>query len=1118
MPPPHRPVCGFRRRALPFSLAALSLAAPAFAQDSATNLPGNSPAAAARHARIQSRLAARPDAIPTLADELAGFPDFDIRVSPSGHPAPVLAAELEALYASNAWTLRNIAAAALARQVRSLAIDDDPLFATPRFIRSTEQFLTPPADPRADPADTIARFIAAHADLVQIDPREIPAARLSRNFLTQLNGARHLTFQQQVHSPAKPPLDLFGCEIRATLSRCGELVNISSTMIPRPAAGFALPPAKLSAADAIILAAASVGISLDQPPVQAESSAATGSSPTRWVPIPGLRAADPITTTPIAFPRSRTDVRPAFSVVIPAPGVGHTYDVIIDAATGELLHRTNRLVWDTTQPIRFRVFTGDSPSPYIPTRPFPDSFQPPIVAPELVTISPQSVAPFSRDGWIPDGGLETIGNNIAAHLDLNSDNLPDLPRPAATLIGDTRFFDFPIDLALPPSSYRAAAVAHLFYYGNLFHDIAYQLGFDEPAGNFQTSNFGRGGVGNDAILADAQDGDGLGNRVNNANFDTSGADGSTARVQMYLWDGPDPDRDGDLDAAIAFHEFTHGLSIRLHNGLVLAQSRALGEGWSDFFALSLLAAGADPNANYAFGPYSTYLRFSPAFNTNYYFGIRRFPYSTRLEINPTTFADIDANQISFPPSVPRNLEHENTAGESHNAGEIWCNALWECRAAMWQGSGATGGPAANLAMLRLVTDAMKLSPANPTFVQARDAIFQADLLNHDGAHRVPLWLAFSRRGLGVGAIAPNALATIGVIESFQNPFRADFSVIDGLPARLAPDQPTTIRLAITPVDLDIIPGTARLNISADFAPTTTIPFEISSPNEYSAQIPPQRCASYVRFWFSVQTSFGEKVDPPVGAYSIPVFTTAQSVVFDDFETDTGWTLGPGTATGGAWVRADPVGTAAQPEDDHSQAPGTTCWVTGNGPPGGSIGAADIDSGFTTLLSPAFNLAAYGDARISYWRWFSTGAGANPFSDVFRIDVSTDNGATWTNAETLGPDQSPDTMPGWRFSSWSLRSLGLAPTAAVRIRFIASDEGAGSIVEAALDDFSIEALLCTPVPTCPGDFNRDGALGIQDLFDYLRAYFNADPAADLDHSGDFTVQDIFDYLNLFFTPC
>src|SRR5262249_37592937 len=174
----------------------------------------------------------------------------------------------------------------------------------------------------------------------------------------------------------------------------------------------------------------------------------------------------------------------------------------------------------------------------------------------------------------------------------------------------------------------SAAVVQLFYLNNFMHDKLYELGFTEAAGNFQSNNFGRGGLGNDAVQADAQDGGGF----NNANFSTP-PDGSPGRMQMYIFSNPSPRRDGDLDAEVVLHEYTHGLSNRRVGGGVgisALQSQGMGEGWSDFYAISLLSeAGDDVNGVYAAGAYASYLIGAGALQ-NYYFGIRRYPYTTDM--------------------------------------------------------------------------------------------------------------------------------------------------------------------------------------------------------------------------------------------------------------------------------------------------------------------------------------------------------------------------------------------------------------------------------------------------------------------------------------------------------
>src|SRR5271170_6021393 len=115
-----------------------------------------------------------------------------------------------------------------------------------------------------------------------------------------------------------------------------------------------------------------------------------------------------------------------------------------------------------------------------------------------------------------------------------------------------------------------------------------RYGFDEVSGNFQQYNFGRGGQENDAIVANAQDGNGF----NNADFMTP-PDDQQGRCRMYLWSTALPYRDGDLEAGIIIHELSHGLSTRLTGGpansgcLGWGESGGMGEGWGGMFSLFL---------------------------------------------------------------------------------------------------------------------------------------------------------------------------------------------------------------------------------------------------------------------------------------------------------------------------------------------------------------------------------------------------------------------------------------------------------------------------------------------------------------------------------------------------
>ena len=112
----------------------------------------------------------------------------------------------------------------------------------------------------------------------------------------------------------------------------------------------------------------------------------------------------------------------------------------------------------------------------------------------------------------------------------------------------------------------------------------------------------------------------------------------------------------------------------------------------------------------------------------------------------------------------------------------------------------------------------------------------------------------------------------------------------------------------------------------------------------------------------------------------------------------------------------------------------------------------MDGGTTTLLSPTLDLAGIANPKIGYWRWYSNTGGSNPGADVFVIDISNNNGASWTNVETIGP-AGVGTTGGWLRHDFLVSDF-VTPTSQIRMRFVASDLGGGSIVEAAIDDFDV----------------------------------------------------------------
>jgi hypothetical protein len=158
----------------------------------------------------------------------------------------------------------------------------------------------------------------------------------------------------------------------------------------------------------------------------------------------------------------------------------------------------------------------------------------PAVSAQAVVAGPGAGNVESPAGWLLASTVQKDvnirGHNVHSYLDTNHDNLPD---PGGTAVPDGNFLAA-ANLSVTPSSpgNKAVAVENLFYLNNVLHDTLYRHGFDELAGNFQTDNFGKGGLGADPVQAEAQDGSG----TDNANFATP-PDGRAPRMQMYLWTG-----------------------------------------------------------------------------------------------------------------------------------------------------------------------------------------------------------------------------------------------------------------------------------------------------------------------------------------------------------------------------------------------------------------------------------------------------------------------------------------------------------------------------------------------------------------------------------------------------
>jgi uncharacterized repeat protein (TIGR01451 family) len=733
--------------------------------------------------------------------------NFDVRVNGTASLTAAVAARPTASATLQAHAPAHIVAAVTARgqaaidfktRVPASTVEFAPGSLAPENVYSDAGPLTAPSS--AASFDIAKNFLHSESALYGLSDAEIDSLELLGESVSP-SGLRMLRVRQVING--RP---VFLSETRILLDAEGSVLRTLGALVPGAAAAAEADVNLISASTALVSAMSSVGIALDPAQVH-EQAALNGLPEARSVLVDNATISGEVSSTLVYFPLLPGTVIPAWQQVTFTKGSG-AYTTIVDAATGTLLWRKNIQNNASTQNARFSVYvqsdgvTPTSPAPHAPTTQAPGAgTQFPAIARTIVQMFTAQNTTASPNGWVTDGLTTTTGNNVDAYLDLDnddaataSDGLDNNGRPIGNLDASARNRDFlgstPHDYGYTPapsgsnpdagdsptlSPYRRGVVTNLFYLANWYHDKLYALGFNEAAGNFQTNNFGKGGVQNDAVHAEAQDGGG----TDNANFSTP-PDGMPGKMQMYLFPDPTPARDGSLDPDIVLHELTHGTSNRLMgngNGLLWDIGGGMGEGWSDFYALSLQhnTAADDPNGQYGAAAWTVYKL--GGLTDNYLYGIRRFPYSTVNTINPLTWADVDdITHVETGGIAPSPLDDGSAgAGEVHNIGEIWANTLWEVRSRVIAANG-NSVPTGNGKMLQLVTDAMKMTPANPSYVQARDAIISADCATNSCANEDSIWGGFADRGLGYKAIAPLAQSGVdgigaytGIKESFVLP-------------------------------------------------------------------------------------------------------------------------------------------------------------------------------------------------------------------------------------------------------------------------------------------------------------------------------------------------------------
>jgi extracellular elastinolytic metalloproteinase len=594
-----------------------------------------------------------------------------------------------------------------ARLGRHGVLDIDARTGTPRFVGRLDGYLTGPSG--ADPGQVALDYVRSQPGVFGLSDADVDGLRLVRRY--GAGGTTYLAWAQTWRG-----LTAFDNGLQAAVSADGRLINVSGSPLPDLGARSNRP--RLSAGGALAEA-------LDDAGRRGLAPRATPrGGPDRLTTFSGGHDAHLV-----LFADRRGDVHLAWRVTANA-GPGEVYDDVVDANNGDLLFRANTVHAVDAQVHAFEYHPG------------------------IGTQSARTVP--------VDSGAALKGPNAHVYPDVDDDNLPDpdIAAGSGTTWNDAFVSHCPAFCAwdrATANSWQANLRqngAQAYYLVNTFHDWLRDdpdIAFTAADGAFE---------GGDALKVEILDGADTGvgslaglpdnNHRNNANMQTP-ADGTSPKMQLFLF--TDPDVNAGDDAGIVFHEYTHGLSHRLvSGGLNSLQADAMGEGWSDWYALDYLA---DPPS-----PMSPYIVDSAAPGdvtiADYAFpdGLR----SQGIDCRPTDGAacpgvgTAGAGGYTF-----GDFGKVGSATNEHANGEIWSQTLWDLRREL-------GAPDAR----RLITTGMRLSVADPSMLEMRNAILQADVTEFAGSHRAALWQVFAGRGMGFTAVS-FASDEANPIESFQTP-------------------------------------------------------------------------------------------------------------------------------------------------------------------------------------------------------------------------------------------------------------------------------------------------------------------------------------------------------------
>ncbi|MBK8956310.1 MAG: M36 family metallopeptidase [Saprospiraceae bacterium] len=396
------------------------------------------------------------------------------------------------------------------------------------------------------PIDAGLRFLETHATSIGLSREDIKDLAVTDLYRSEHNGITHVYFIQRYKG-----IEIYNAITSVHISKEGKIYDSPSRFYRDLAKNITATKPRISERDALIGIVKHLDI---QNALIPSNILRHGDSGLEFPKTNFTHSSIPVKL--VYMPLENGSIRLAWDMSLDLTTSNDYWSVRIDAITGEVLDKHNLVVKCSFKHKHHKQCIPD-PAVFqkkpVPVKDLlenihnstklltsaPDSYhvvalpdESPRHGPRQYVVNPadSKASPF---GWHDTNGIAgpeyliTRGNNVHAYLDRNGDNLSDGGEPNG---GNDLIFDFPFDQSGEPDQYKEAATVNLFYLNNMMHDISYNFGFTEVAGNFQTNNYGKGGREGDAVRAEAQDGSG----TDNANFSTPN-DGNGGRMQMFLW-------------------------------------------------------------------------------------------------------------------------------------------------------------------------------------------------------------------------------------------------------------------------------------------------------------------------------------------------------------------------------------------------------------------------------------------------------------------------------------------------------------------------------------------------------------------------------------------------------